>query len=175
MCRASAGFRVERSTDGLNWIVLGTPDAGVTPYSDLAVLPLTSFAYRVSAIGPGGTSAPSSVAIETTLAVPSPPAAVTGLKVALRLPRQVVLSWDPGSPGAEGFLVERSANGKTWTVVGHAGAGPGGFADASVKPGKTYFYRVRAANPWGLSAASRVIRVATPRVPPPLAIRKKAR
>ena len=79
-----------------------------------------------------------------------------------RGPRQIVLTWTPSPSGAQGYLVERSTNGRSWKAVRRLSAGSTGFTDGSVSPGKTYVYRVRAYNALGLAKASPLARVATP-------------
>jgi len=127
--------------------------------------------------GTGTQSGPVAPAAElaTTPAIPSRPAAVSNVNVVVRAPRQIVLGWQPSSANAQGYIIERSTNGRTWMAIGKVSAGSTAFADGSVAPVKTYFYRVRAFNAWGSSAASRVTRVTTPRIPPLQHIRKKAR
>jgi hypothetical protein len=169
------GFRVDRTTDGVNWITVGTTTTGIAAFADVTVTPGTTYAYRVVAVGAGGNSAVSAAALATTPFVPAPPAAVSNVNVVVRAPRQIVLGWQPSPVNAQGYIIERSTNGRTWTAIGKVSAGSTSFADGSVAPLKTYFYRVRAFNPWGSSAASRVTRVTTPRAPSPKVIRKKAR
>ena len=160
----ATGFQIERASSQGSWAILGTTTAGITVFSDVSVAPGTTYAYRVRAIGSGQTSSPSAVATAATPPAPVPPAAVSRLTVVSKAPRQVVLAWTPSSSGAQGYIIERSTNGKNWVVVGRVAAGSSGFTDKSVAPGKTYVYRVRAYNPWGFSKVSPVARVATPRV-----------
>jgi hypothetical protein len=53
------GFRVERRVGGGAWSQIATTAANVTAYSDTTGASGTSYEYRVSAFGPGGTSSPS--------------------------------------------------------------------------------------------------------------------
>jgi Fibronectin type III domain len=168
------GFQIERANSQGSWAILGTTTAGITVFSDVSVAPGTTYSYRVRAIGSGQTSSPSAVATAATPPAPSPPVGVSHLTVVSKAPRQVVLTWTPGSSGAQGYTVERSTNGKNWTVVGRASASSLRFTDSSVAPGKTYVYRVRAYNSWGFSKPSPVTRLVTPRAALP-ALRKKLR
>ena len=168
----ATGFQVERTTGQASWTILGTTTSGITVFSDVSVVPGTTYAYRVQAIGSGQTSSPSGVATVSTPPLPLPPAKVSRLAVVSRAPRQIVLAWTPSPAGAQGYTVERSTNGRKWVVVGRLSAGSTGFTDSSVAPGKTFFYRVRAYNAWGLSKVSPVTRVVTPRVQ---LLRRKAR
>jgi hypothetical protein len=159
----TAGYLIEGSTDGRIWITLGGTSASVTSFSDQYVSPGTSRAYRVYAVGQSVTSAASAVAVATTPAIPSPPPAVTSIYLVSRAPRQVVLAWKGGAGGVQGYLVERSTNGRLWTAVGRLYGSGASFADYSVAPNKAYLYRVRSFNTRGSSSPSPFLRVVTPR------------
>ncbi|MFC7000019.1 fibronectin type III domain-containing protein [Rufibacter roseus] len=67
------GFQIERSTDGITFAALATVGSNVTNYSNTGLTGSTTYHYRVSAVGPGGSSAFSNVAQATTSApVPVP-------------------------------------------------------------------------------------------------------
>ncbi len=163
-----AGFVVDRSNDGANWGVLATVGAGVTTFRDGSVLASTTYFYRVRSLYGGAASAPSPVVQVATPApvipvFPTPPVAVTGTTVLSKQARQVVLGWTASTSPATYYQVERSLNGKKWAVVGQVAAPTTSFSDTSVAPNRTYFYRVRAVNPYGVSPADRSVRVTTPR------------
>ena len=62
------GYRIERSTeDSIGWTVIGTTGMDVTAYTDSALLPETTYLYRVVATNAGGDSPPSAVVSVTTL------------------------------------------------------------------------------------------------------------
>jgi nitrous oxidase accessory protein NosD len=60
------GFLIERSTDGVSFVQIGTTLAGVTHYSDIGLAASTSYTYRVRAINALGDSAYSAPASATT-------------------------------------------------------------------------------------------------------------
>lgn len=65
---SETGYRIERSTeDSLEWTVIGTTGMDVTAYTDSALLPETTYLYRVVATNEGGDSSPSAVVSVTTL------------------------------------------------------------------------------------------------------------
>jgi hypothetical protein len=170
----ATGFAVLRITSGANWTLLATTGAGVTSFSDQSVAPQTAYAYAICATRSGQTSAPSVPAWTSTPGIPVPPSAVTGLAVISLAPRQVVLGWQPSS-GAQGYQIERTSNGRTWTVVGRVnGDGSCTFTDSSVGPLKTYAYRIRAFNAYGFGPVSRSTRVVTPRISAIRPLKKKA-
>ncbi|QEH37700.1 Fibronectin type III domain protein [Aquisphaera giovannonii] len=163
-----AGFLVDRSTDGVSWGVLAAVGPGLTTFLDANVLPSTTYFYRVRTAYPdGGTPASPTVQATTAAAaipfIPAPPAAVGNVSVVSRQAQRVVLTWTPSTSPVSGYQVERSTNGKRWTVVGQVSAPTTDFADATVAANRAYTYRIRAVNPYGLSPASRTLRVTTPR------------
>jgi hypothetical protein len=173
---SKTGFRIERTVDGSNWLIVGNVGMGITAFSDLSVAPGTTYAYRVRSLRGNQVSAPSTTTLIATPAPPSSPTAVSTLTVVSVAPRQVVLFWLPSGPGTQGYTVERSTNGRRWTAVGIlSGSGSTSFADRSVGPGKTYLYRVRASSALGSSPPSLVKRVATPRAAPAARIRTRVR
>ena len=56
------GFKIERSTDGVNFSPLFTTGAGVSTYSDSTVVANTTYTYRVRATNAAGDSDPSNTA-----------------------------------------------------------------------------------------------------------------
>lgn len=62
------GYRIERSMeDSIGWTVIGTTGVDVTAHTDSALLPETTYLYRVVATNAGGDSPPSTVVSVTTL------------------------------------------------------------------------------------------------------------
>ncbi|MEM1945784.1 MAG: fibronectin type III domain-containing protein [Candidatus Caldarchaeum sp.] len=77
--------------------------------------------------------------------------------------RQIVLSWRDNSVGEDGFVIERSEDGKVFSAIGRTAPNAISFADASVEREKTYLYRVRAFRGSVVSNASNtVVETATP-------------
>jgi hypothetical protein len=66
---SETAYRIERSAEGaIGWSVIGTTGMDVTAYRDSALLPETTYLYRVVATNAGGDSPPSAVVSVTTLA-----------------------------------------------------------------------------------------------------------
>jgi hypothetical protein len=81
--------------------------------------------------------------------VPTAPSALTAV---LAGSSQINLAWTSHSTNEVNFLIERSLNNVSFSLIGAVTQGVTNFADTTVLPGVTYFYRVRAANPGGNSA-----------------------
>lgn len=157
-------YKIDRSADGVNWSQVTTTAQNVTTYQDLGLIASTSYSYRVRATNAGGDSDYSNLAVTTTLAAPTPPAAPSGLTAAATS-QQVTLSWIDNSANETGFVIERaSSNGSgTYSIIATVGANMTSFVDNSVAPGKTYTYRIRAVNNGVYSDYSNVATITTPK------------
>ncbi len=76
--------------------------------------------------------------------------------------KPLVLAWDDTSDNEDAFEIERSTDGIHWMLVGSVGSDVTTYADATVQPATTYFYRVRATNSSGASGYSNVATAKTP-------------
>ncbi|QOV88077.1 fibronectin type III domain-containing protein [Humisphaera borealis] len=142
------GFRIERSTDGINFVQVGTADAGETTFTDTGLDEGTEYTYRVRAtMGVSRNSAYS----DTDSAV-TRPAAPTGLNAALVV-GGVDLTWTNLSVNADSYVIERSSNdGDTWSQIGTANTTS--YSDTTTSAGLSYLYRVLSVNEGGASVAS---------------------
>jgi len=157
------GFRLERSTDGTTWGTLANLGAGVLTYTDTGLTAGSTYFYRISSVGTGGSSPPSAPASAT--AVGAQLTAPTGLVASAVSQSQISLGWSAVS-GATGYRVERSADGSTgWLSVATPTAT--GYTDGGLTAGTAYFYRVFATNSSGASPASSVASATTLPNPPP--------
>ena len=108
------GFVVQRSTDGVTFVQIGTAPArnntGTVNFTDPTILPGTTYRYRVAAFNTFGQSAWSLV---RTLVVPSAPAAPTNLAAsAVRVGNgeRVTLTWTDNATNETGYTVQRSTD-----------------------------------------------------------------
>ena len=100
------------------------------------------------------TSAPANVTI-TVQAATSIPAAPSGLSATAVSSSQINLTWtDNSGYNEDGFKVERSSNGNTWTQIATVGPNVTTYASTGLTANRTYYYRVRAYNVLGNSAYS---------------------
>ncbi len=74
----------------------------------------------------------------TTLAAP------TNLTSAAIVSQRIDLSWADNSGSESGFKIERSMNGSIFKQIAVVGANTTTFADANLRSGRRYYYRVRA-------------------------------
>ncbi|HET7091837.1 MAG TPA: hypothetical protein VFI22_00115, partial [Thermomicrobiales bacterium] len=147
-----SGFRIERSTDGTNFSVLGNVPGGVLAYSDKTVLGAIVYSYRIVAINSGGNSLPSNVASATPIQPPAAPANLTATPVS---GTEIDLAWSDVA-NESGFQIERSTNGTNFTALASVGAAVTSYHDTTVAGAVTYFYRVEARNVAGNSLPSNI-------------------
>ncbi len=81
--------------------------------------------------------------------VPPTPINLTAIAVG---PSQIDLTWDP-SPGATGYMVERTYNGGMWVIIARSGATPS-YADTGLADFTMYQYAVMATSGDGYSDPS---------------------
>jgi hypothetical protein len=157
------GFRIERSTDGTNFAEIATVGANATTYASTGLAASTTYHYRVRAYNAGGNSAYSNTASATTQAGATAPNAPSNLTATAVSRSQINLAWTDNSNNEDGFKVERSTNGSSFTQIATVGANVTSYASTGLQKNKTYYYRVRAYNASGDSAYSNTASARTPR------------
>jgi fibronectin type 3 domain-containing protein len=147
------GFKVERSTDGITFVQVGTVPANTVTYMDTTVVGGLTYTYRVRAFNAAGDSMYSNTAT-AVVAATAAPTTPTGLTAIVASASRVNLAWTDTSSNEDGFNIERSVNGSAFTQVATVPANSSGYDDAAVTTGNTYGYRIRAFNRGGTSAYS---------------------
>ncbi len=155
------GFKVERSTDNLNFAQIATVGAGVTGYQSTALNSGTIYYFRVRAYNTGGNSGYTNTTSATTQGVTAP-AAPTGLTAAAVTKSQINLNWTDASSNETGFKIERSTDGISFLQITTVGAGVTSYANTGLTKNKRYYYRVRAYNAGGDSPYSNIANARTP-------------
>ena len=158
------GFKIYRSTDGVNFSYYATVGANVTTRSNTNLSSSTKYYYRVLAYNAGGNSDYSNIAIATTLGIPSPPSNLTATAVSSG---QINLAWTDNSSDETGFRVYRSSDGVSFSWCCTAGSNATSFSDTGRVASTTYYYRVTAQNGNGNSDFSNTASATT--FPPPTA------
>jgi hypothetical protein len=160
------GFTVERSPNGSNsWEGIATAADNTTIYADTGLTPGTAFFYRVAAYNLNGSSGFSNQATAATAEVP--PESPTDLLATAVFEDQIDLSWTDNSSNETGFTIEQSPNGfEPWTEIATLASNNTDYADNSLSPGATYYYRVFAYNSAGPSGYSNTAVTSTDEPPP---------
>ena len=84
------------------------------------------------------------------------PTAPSGLTATAVSASQINLTWTDNSTNEGAFLIERSSDNVTFTLLGYAGADVTNYVDTGLSANTTYYYRVRARNTIGDSPYSNV-------------------
>ena len=92
---------------------------------------------------------------------PLPPAAPGNLSATPLNGSQIQLVWADNSTNEVNFLIERSPDNVTFSLVAAVTSGVTNLTDAGLSPGRTYYYRVRASNGGGASIYSNVASATT--------------
>ena len=113
----------------------------------------------------------SSAATVTVLAPPNPP---TGLSAAATSPHEIDLAWTNTDNDQTSVKVERSLDGRTFTVIATLAANATRYQDLNLTPATTYTYRLVSSDSIGDSVPSGKAQATTLDVPPTQASDLKA-
>jgi hypothetical protein len=111
----------------------------------------TSFTFKAN---DGALDSPAATVTITVAAPTSTPIGPSGLTVSAVSQTQIDLTWIDNSSNEDGFQIERSSNGSTWTQIAAIGPNLHNYSSTGLAPNKTYYYRVRAYNVLGASGYS---------------------
>lgn len=158
------GFRIERSVDGgATWASAGTVGANVTSFRDWGRASEQPVCYRVIAFNTSGDSPASNT--DCTV----PPAWPTGL-TATGLDEPVIdLAWTDNSAVEDGYEVQRSSDGVTFSPLADLPANATSYRDVGVISNTTHLYQVRAKKDGGFSHFSNVASATAGVLTPPAA------
>lgn len=132
------GYRIERSTDGVNFTTVGTVGTNIPSWTDSGLTANTQYWYRLAALSPQGDSLYSTVVSRFTRLVD-----VTGLAFTSLTSSSASFQWNAVA-GAADYLVERSTDGSTFTTLSTV-AGTS-YTDNTVSSLQAYYYRVTGQN-----------------------------
>ncbi|MEM9415350.1 MAG: LamG-like jellyroll fold domain-containing protein, partial [Planctomycetota bacterium] len=140
----ATGYLVERSEDGVTYSAAsGALGSGVTSYLDTGLSAGKTYVYRLTAQGAGTGGAD---LYSAPLALATLPGAVTDLRVMSLSADTLVVDWRDVH-GDNGYRIERSTDGTTFTQVGTVGANVNSFTDSGLSSGTLYHYRVTSLSP----------------------------
>src|SRR5205823_514516 len=91
----------------------------------------------------------------------APPAAPSNLTASAQGGNQINLAWRDNSSNEDGFVIERSTNGSTFTVINVTAPKVTTYSAAGLQPNTRYYFRVRAFNSIGSSGYSNTVNLRT--------------
>lgn len=143
-------FKIERSTDGVNFNQIDTVGTDITAYNDTGVAAETTYWYRVRASNSAGDSAYSNTAGDTTPpCTGEPPLAPGNLTAKAKGKAKISLSWTDNSDNEDGFKIYRGLSPTGLTLYHTVGANVTAYDDTGVSSKTTYYYKVCAYNSYG--------------------------
>ncbi len=145
------GYRVERSTDGVNFTSAGTVAADVTSFTDPNLAGSLRYFYRVIATDASGDSLPSIVTSGINR-----PSAVTNFAITSLDTTRTVLNWRDTN-GESGYRVERSTDGVNFTTIASLGTNIPSYTDSGLTVSTSYTYRVTPLSSFGDGASATAI------------------
>jgi large repetitive protein len=177
------GYRVESSTDGVNWTVLSTTAANATGYTATGLTTGTAYQFRVTAVRTSGgvTTTATPAVVSYTVVAPPVPTAPSALAVNAIAQRSVTLGWTDNANNETSYRVEACTgtctDASTWVLAATAtsnatqqtGTGARTLTVSRIAAngnnrlaaGTTYSFRVIAVGASGNSVASAIVTATT--------------
>lgn len=137
------GFRLERSVNGVNFSLIAAPVANQVSFSDVGLIPGTTYWYKILAVNAQGSSGYSNViSIKPDTAELNPPAS---LSVTGTAESQIIIQWTDRSSSETGFVVERKTGASaSWGTLATVGPNVTTYKNLSLNAETVYVYRVYA-------------------------------
>ena len=168
----SAGIAIARKTGASgSFSIVGSVPIDQTTFIDTGLSPNTSYFYKLFTYSSYNANDISLYTIEYNIVTKSSnniPAVPTGLTANVVNGWTIDLSWYDNSNNEDGFTIERSTDNNTFTEVIKTYANVTSFRDNFLLENKTYYFRVKAFNPFGSSTYSPLAIITTPTIVPTL-------
>jgi hypothetical protein len=160
------GFRIQRAPIGNNglpgtYATIGTALANMTAYTDSSGAANTTYSYRVVAYNAAGSVNSNAVLVGPSAPAGTAPKAPSQLQVISFTGTAITIGWRDNATNEQGFTIERSMNGRTWTQIATTGPNVRTYVDNGLMRNTTYWYRVQAFNQFGTSTYAGPVSVTT--------------
>jgi autotransporter-associated beta strand protein len=150
LVRTGNAITASRSSDGVSWTTVGMVVVSMASTVSIGLLSCAHDSVKVNV------ATFTDVTLTGTINAPAATNALEapfGVAVARGTGTALAVSWQAVA-GASGYVVERSADGVGFADVGTVASSATSWTDASLPVSMRYFYRVRATDASGRSAAS---------------------
>lgn len=149
------GFVVFRKGGKGKISLIGRVDPNVTTYTDSTATE-SADQYMVMAYNQGGNSRPTNI---VNLQIPSMVQVIAPKKLKSKAlsTTSILVTWEKDYGATNGYIIERSTDGTTFTQVGTNAAGNRSFTDTGLTLGTKYYYRITAVGPENHTAVSAVL------------------
>jgi subtilisin family serine protease len=147
------GFKLERSTDGVNFTQTNTLFKNTQSFSVTGLTAATTYHFRLRAYDGPNHSSYSNVASATT---PGAPVAPSNLVATAVSSSKVNLTWTDNSNDEGGFKLERSTDGISFSQIASLTPNATSYSNTNLAPSTTFYFRVRAYQGANYSSFSNV-------------------
>ncbi|HUQ66140.1 MAG TPA: fibronectin type III domain-containing protein [Flavitalea sp.] len=163
---SETGFEIVRSAavDG-TYVPIGTAPANSISFTDSGLAASKKYFYRVRSVNANGESGFSPKVNATTLAMPDTPAEPPQLTGEAAQNGSVLLTWSDIT-NETNYIVYRSADNITFTLIATLPANSNAYTDAEVTGFATYYYYVIGSNNSGNGAQSNTLEIRAGNNPP---------
>jgi regulation of enolase protein 1 (concanavalin A-like superfamily) len=155
------GYRIERSTDGVNYTQIATTAANYNACNVSGLTAGTQYTFRITPM----TSIGDGVALPHTITASTRLAAVTGLAFGAKASNSLTINWTD-LPNETGYRIERSVDGTNFASLVLLGANATSYTDSSVSELNEYYYRVVGTTSLTESLGGSTVFAATPATNP---------
>lgn len=147
--------KLERKTDDGSYSEITSLGAAVATYTDEDLTHYQNYTYRARAHRSSDNIYSGYSNTDTIIIPPEPPQNLTAAcSVRATAASKVRLAWEIYSEKETGFKIERSLNNVDWSTVTTTAAGVRTYEDTGLALDTTYYYRVSAAGPDGVSTSA---------------------
>ena len=153
LVRTGNTITASRSSDGVSWTTVGMVVVSMASTVSIGLLSCAHDSVKVNV------ATFTDVALTGTINAPAATnllEAPSGVAVSRGTGTALAVSWQAVA-GASGYVIERSADGVGFADVGTVASSATSWTDASLPVSMRYFYRVRATDASGRSAASEIV------------------
>ena len=156
------GFKIERKEGLGSYSEIATVMSNTTTFTDSSVSAEKTYSYRIRAYNSFGNSSYSNELVVSTPPCGPVPNAPTNLTATLISVSEAKLKWTDNSDNEQIFILERKAEGGTYTVVGTIAYNTMETTSTGLMPDTKYYFKIRARNEYGYSNYSNETSVTTP-------------
>jgi hypothetical protein len=139
--QGETGYRIDRSTDGVNYSFVANTAASQTSFNVGGLVTDTAYTFRITpltSVGDGVTT-PLFISTQTRMGV------IANLRFTAKSSNSMTIAWDDKNLET-GYRIERSTNGIDWTFMGDNAAGVTTYTSNGLTPGTEYYFRVQPFN-----------------------------
>ncbi len=150
------GFEIYRSLSASGtYTIVGTTGVNATAFTDTALLPSTSYYYKIKSINQYGGSALSTLKSAVTAALPAAPAVATNFKATVKSSSAITVSWNDNAANETGYNLYKSQSDTLhFKLIATLPINSVSYFDSGLFAHLTYFYKVAVLGVGGTSANS---------------------